>query len=62
MADRNWFVFGIVFKVFLINIFGIIMASLLVFSLMDFYKARRKVAEEVRQEEKALEKERAKNE
>ncbi len=60
VADRNWFVFGVVLKVLLINIFGIIMASLLVFSLMDFYKARRKVAEEVKHEEEVLEKEREK--
>jgi len=40
--------------VFLLNIFGIIAASLLVFALMDFYKARKKVIVEIKEEEKEI--------
>lgn len=59
-ADMNWIVFGNTIKVLLLNIFGIIVASLLVLSLMDFAKCKRTVIEEVKEEEKELEKERAK--
>jgi len=57
VADGNWSVFDNVLKVLLLNIFGIIIASLLVFSLMDFYKAKKKVVEEVKEEEEEFEKE-----
>jgi len=57
VADRDWPVFGSVLKVFLLNIFGIIVASLVVFSLMDFYKAKKKVVDEIKEEEKEIQKE-----
>ncbi len=56
-ADRDWPIFGNVLKVLLLNIFGIVVASLVIFSLMDFYKARKKVIDEVKEEEKEIEKE-----
>ena len=43
-----------------LNIFGIIAASLLTFSLMDFYKAKKKVIEEVKEEEEEIQKEKIK--
>lgn len=61
VSSRDWFIFGNVFKVLLLNLFGIIVASLIVFSLMDFYKAKKKVVEEIKEEEKELEKEKKNN-
>ena len=57
VANRDWLIFNNVLKTLLLNIFGIIVASLIVFSLMDFYKAKKKVVEEVREEEKKIEEE-----
>lgn len=62
VADREWGVFGNVLKVLLVNIFGIIVASLVAFSLMDFYKCKKKIAEEVKEEEEEIEKEKKKAE
>ncbi len=45
---------GDALKTFLLNTLGIVSASLIVFSLMDFYKAKRKVVEEVKEEEKII--------
>ena len=44
-------------NVFLLNIVGIILASLLIFSLMEFYKAKRKAVEEIKEEEREIKKE-----
>jgi uncharacterized hydrophobic protein (TIGR00271 family) len=57
VADRDWLIFNNVLKTLLLNIFGIIVASLIVFSLMDFYKAKEKVLAEVKEEEKETKKE-----
>jgi uncharacterized hydrophobic protein (TIGR00271 family) len=57
-ASNNWPIFNNVLQVLLLNIFGIILASLIILTLMDFYKARKKAIKEVKQEEKELEKER----
>jgi len=62
IADRDWLIFNNVLKVFLLNIFGIIVVSLVVFSLMDFYRAKRKMIAEVKEEEREIEKEREKEE
>lgn len=59
-ANGEWALFRNALNVLLLNIFGIISASLLVFSLMDFYKAKKKVIEEVKEEEKEIEKEKIK--
>jgi uncharacterized hydrophobic protein (TIGR00271 family) len=59
-AGRDWGIFRDVLNVFLLNVLGIIAASIIIISLMDFYKARRKVMEEVKQEEKQLAKEKEK--
>lgn len=56
-ASREWVILINVVKVLLLNIFGIILASFVVFTLMDFYKAKKKVIKEVREEEKKLKKE-----
>jgi uncharacterized hydrophobic protein (TIGR00271 family) len=57
VADGNFSIFGNVLKVLLLNIFGIIVASLMVFSLMDFYRAKQRVIEEVEEEEEIIKKE-----
>ena len=56
LADAEWLLFKTSLNVYLLNIIGIVLASLLVFSLMDFYKARRKIIAHVNEEEKELEK------
>jgi uncharacterized hydrophobic protein (TIGR00271 family) len=56
LAKAEWALFRDVLNVLLLNIFGIIVASLLTFSLMDFYKARARVLKEVKEEEKIMEK------
>lgn len=55
-ANGEWVIFRDTLNVFFLNIFGIILASLVVFSLMDFYKARNKVIIEVKKEERQQEK------
>lgn len=62
VADGNWIIFGDVLKTLLLNIFGIIVASVLVFALMDFYRAKEKVIEEIKEEEKVIEKDKEKKE
>jgi hypothetical protein len=49
-----------VLKVLLLNVFGIVITSILVFSLMDFYKAKKKIKEEIEEEEIEIEKEKEK--
>ncbi len=61
VSQREWIVAGDVFKVLLLNVFGIIVASLIVFSLMDFYKCKKKIVTEVKEQEKELEAEKKKN-
>jgi len=56
-ADGEWGIFSNVIKVLLLNVFGIVVASLIVFSLMDFYRCKKKVVAEVKAEEKEIEKE-----
>jgi uncharacterized hydrophobic protein (TIGR00271 family) len=57
VASRDWFVFSNVIKVLLLNMFGIAVASLVVFSFMEFYKSKKKIVQEVNEEEKELAKE-----
>jgi uncharacterized hydrophobic protein (TIGR00271 family) len=57
LAKGEWLILRDVLNVLLINISGIIVASLVVFSLMDFYQAKKKVIAEVKEEEKLIEKE-----
>jgi uncharacterized membrane protein len=60
VADTDWIIFGDVLKVLLLNVFGIVITSILVFSLMDFYKAKKKIKEEIEEEEIEIEKEKEK--
>lgn len=57
IADRQWLIFDNVLKVFLLNVFGIIVSTLVLFSLMNFYTCKKKVAAVVEEEEKELKKE-----
>lgn len=61
VAVGDWGIFVNVFKSLLLNIFGIVVSSLIIFSLMDFYRAKEKIIAEVKQEEKKIEKEKEKN-
>ena len=56
-ANGEWVLFKNTLNTFLINAFGIFIASLILFYLMDFYKAKSKVIEEVKEEEKVIKKE-----
>ncbi len=60
VADTNWAVFGDTIKLLLLNIFGIVVASLIVLSLMDFQKCKKKVITEVKEEEEEIKREKAK--
>lgn len=57
ISHAEWILFRNVVNVFLLNIIGIILASILIFSLMEFYKAKKRAVEEVKEEEKEIKKE-----
>lgn len=61
ISHGEWALLRNVVSVFVLNLFGIVVASLVVFSLMEFYKAKRKVVEEVKEEEKILKQKEKKN-
>jgi uncharacterized hydrophobic protein (TIGR00271 family) len=60
LVHGEWLLLQNVFNLFLLNILGIVLASLAVFSLMEFYKSKRKVVAEVKEEEKVIKQEKAK--
>jgi uncharacterized hydrophobic protein (TIGR00271 family) len=62
LSHGEWALLREVFGMFLLNIVGIILASILVFSLMEFYKAKRQAVAEVKEEEQEIKKEKAKAE
>lgn len=51
----NWEIVAGAAELFLINLFGILLSSLIVFSLFGFYPQKKKVQEELKAEEKELE-------
>lgn len=55
-ASGEFWLAGDALKTFLLNTLGIVASSLITFSLMDFYKAKRKLVEEVKEEEKEIKK------
>ncbi|MCK5096047.1 MAG: DUF389 domain-containing protein [Candidatus Pacebacteria bacterium] len=57
LANENLLIFRTVLSALLLNVFGIIFASIVIFSLMHFHKAKRKLVAEVKEEEKELKKE-----
>ena len=59
-AHGEWILMRDVFNLFMINLVGIVLASLLVFSLMEFYKAKRQAVAEIKEEEQEIKKEKAK--
>ena len=56
LASGNLAIFRTVLNTLALNVLGIIFASIIVFSLMHFYKAKRKLVAEVKDEEKELKK------
>ncbi len=56
-AKEEWQMAGMVFNVFILNIVGILLASLLMLILMKFYKNKRKLMAELKEEAKVLSKE-----
>lgn len=60
IGDAQWGLLQNVFNVFVLNVVGIILSSLLVFSLMEFYKAKQRAVQEIKEEEKEIKKEKKK--
>ena len=56
LACENLMIFRTVLNTLILNVFGIILASIIIFSLMHFHKAKRKLVAEVKDEEKELKK------
>ncbi len=56
LASSNWPIFKDVLNVLLLNVLGIILASIIVFIFMEFYKSKRKIIAELKEEEKEMEK------
>ena len=56
-ANGEWLIFKNVLSVFLLNVAGIIVSSLVVLALMKFYKAKKQAIEEIKEEEKIVLKE-----
>ena len=54
LASGNLLVFKTVLGTLILNVLGIILASIIVFSLMHFHKAKRKLVAEVKEEEKEM--------
>lgn len=54
LAETDWVILEKTTAVLLINLVGIFLASLLIFFLMKFYRAKRKVLAEIKEEEKEL--------
>jgi len=52
-ALGEWLILKTAFLVLFLNISGIVLASISVFFVMDFYKAKRKILAEVKEEEEA---------
>ncbi len=57
VSQGDWILFQNALNVLFINIFGIILASMFIFYLLDFYKVKKKVIAEVKEEEKEIKKE-----
>lgn len=55
-ASTDWNAFHNTLNLFVINVLGIVISSLIIFSLMDFYKSKKKLVEEIKEEEKAIKK------
>lgn len=59
-SHMEWGILETSVKTFFLNFLAIIIASLIIFFLMEFYKAKRKLEEEVKEEEKEIKKEKKK--
>lgn len=56
VAHGEWILLRYTTSVFFLNLAGIIFASLVTFSLMEFFRAKSKAIEEIKEEEKELKK------
>ncbi len=61
VSHLEWVISLNALKTFLLNVLGITASSLIIFSFMDFYKAKKKLVEEVKEEEKEIKQEKKKN-
>lgn len=57
LSKMNFIMFRNSFLVFFVNIVGIIFANMIVFSMMNLYVKKKRVVEEVKKDEKIIEKE-----
>jgi len=51
LAVENFLIFKEALNVYLLNVFGVIIGSLIIFMIMGFYKSSKKIIEEVEQED-----------
>jgi len=61
VSHMEWALSINAFKTFLLNMLGITASSLIIFSLMDFYKSKKILVKEIKEEEKTIKEERKKN-
>lgn len=54
LASNNLVIFKTVLSALILNVFGIIFASIIIFSLMHFHKAKKKLVAEVKEEENEM--------
>ncbi|MCK5590782.1 MAG: TIGR00341 family protein [Candidatus Pacebacteria bacterium] len=54
LASNELLIFKTVASALVLNVFGIILASIIIFSLMQFHKAKKKLVDEVKEEEKEM--------
>jgi len=54
LASRNFLIFKTVLSTLFLNVIGIIFASIIIFSLMHFHKAKKKLVAEIKEEEEEM--------
>jgi uncharacterized hydrophobic protein (TIGR00271 family) len=61
VSHMEWALSVNALKTFLLNMLGITASSLIIFSLMDFYKSKKVLVKEIKEEEKTIKEEKKKN-
>ena len=61
LAKGEWVIFLNAFNTLMLNVIGIVAASLFIFALLDFYKSKERVVAEVKLEEKIIKQVKKKN-
>jgi len=61
LAQAEWLIFKNVLSSLMLNIFGIMAASIVIFSAMEFFRSKKKVLDEIKEEEREIRKEKNNN-